>query len=186
MTSTNELDIRLRAFINAPDNFLDSIGLVNALHHSTVWASKEPYAIQVDGQEVVPVFTDITDLNHFKEEQESARDMFWESRRSLDVLDEAISHGLAGLVYNLKKEGDFGNSTIFYCEDMVQFMNNYTTILNQLLNEDNIVADIMDKTYLVPAFVHPREEGSFDRLFPTMSTPEGKKLCSSILKPFKF
>lgn len=36
MTSTNELDIRLRAFINAPDNFLDSIGLVNALHHSTV------------------------------------------------------------------------------------------------------------------------------------------------------
>ena len=168
MTSTNELDIRLRAFINAPDNFLDSIGLVNALHHSTVWASKEPYAIQVDGQEVVPVFTDITDLNHFKEEQESARDMFWESRRSLDVLDEAISHGLAGLVYNLKKEGDFGNSTI------LQFMNNYTTILNQLLNEDNIVADIMDKTYLVPAFVHPREEGSFDRFFPTMSTPEGK------------
>ncbi|EPU21537.1 hypothetical protein SAG0137_03390 [Streptococcus agalactiae LMG 14838] len=174
MTSTNELDIRLRAFINAPDNFLDSIGLVNALHHSTVWASKEPYAIQVDGQEVVPVFTDITDLNHFKEEQESARDMFWESRRSLDVLDEAISHGLSGLVYNLKKEGDFGNSTIFYCEDMVQFMHNYTTILNQLLNEDNIVADIMDKTYLVPAFVHPREEGSFDRFFPTMSTPEGK------------
>ncbi|EPT91017.1 SseB family protein, partial [Streptococcus agalactiae] len=50
----------------------------------------------------------------------------------------------------------------------------YTTILNQLLNEDNIVADIMDKTYLVPAFVHPREEGSFDRFFPTMSTPEGK------------
>lgn len=158
MTSTNELDIRLRAFINAPDNFLDSIGLVNALHHSTVWASKEPYAIQVDGQEVVPVFTDITDLNHFKEEQESARDMFWESRRSLDVLDEAISHGLAGLVYNLKKEGDFGNSTIFYCEDMVQFMNNYTTILNQLLNEDNIVPISWIKpTWYLPLSIHVKK-----------------------------
>lgn len=53
-------------------------------------------------------------------------------------------------------------------------MNNYTTILNQLLNEDNIVADIMDKTYLVPAFVHPREEGSFDRLFPQCLPPKEK------------
>lgn len=37
----NELDTRLRAFINSPDNFLDSVALVNAFHHFPVWASKE-------------------------------------------------------------------------------------------------------------------------------------------------
>lgn len=45
--------------------------------------------------------------------------MFWESCCSLDVFDEVILYGLVGLVYNLKKEGDFGNLIIFYCEDMV-------------------------------------------------------------------
>ncbi len=45
MTNTNELDIRLRAFINAPDNFLDSVALVNALHNNPVLAIDQPYAL---------------------------------------------------------------------------------------------------------------------------------------------
>lgn len=50
MTNTNELDIRLRAFINAPDNFLDSVALVNALHNNSVLASDRPYTLEIDGQ----------------------------------------------------------------------------------------------------------------------------------------
>lgn len=50
MTNQNELDLRLRAFVNAPDNFLDSVALVNALHNTPVLASKEPYAVEVEGQ----------------------------------------------------------------------------------------------------------------------------------------
>ncbi|HEQ7446781.1 TPA: SseB family protein, partial [Streptococcus pyogenes] len=66
MTKSNELDIRLRAFINAPDNFLDSVALVNAFHNFPVWAAKEPYVIEVEGVKVTPVFTDKEDMFLFK------------------------------------------------------------------------------------------------------------------------
>ena len=130
MTKLNELDVRLRAFINAPDNFLDSVALVNAFHNFPVWAAKDPYVIEIEGVKVTPVFTDKEDMALFKEEQKSAQSHYWLERSALAVLEEVITAGAAGLVFNLKKKGDFGNSTIFKSSDMIQFMNNYTTILN--------------------------------------------------------
>lgn len=67
MTNTNELDIRLRAFINAPDNFLDSVALVNALHNNSVLASDQPYTLEIDGQKVTPVFQTKMTLKHLKQ-----------------------------------------------------------------------------------------------------------------------
>ncbi len=174
MTNTNELDIRLRAFINAPDNFLDSVALVNALHNNSVLASDQPYTLKIDGQKVTPVFSDKDDLETFKTEQASALQQNWVERSTLDVLREVVEKGLTGLVFNLKKTGDFGNSTIFKSSELIQFLNVYTTILNKLMGEENLAADVLDKYYLVPAFVHPRDDKSFNRMFPTMSTPEGK------------
>ena len=174
MTNTNELDIRLRAFINAPDNFLDSVALVNALHNNSVLASDQPYTLEIDGQKVTPVFSDKDDLETFKTEQASALQQNWVERSTLDVLREVVEKGLTGLVFNLKKTGDFGNSTIFKSSELIQFLNVYTTILNKLMGEENIAADVLDKYDLVPAFVHPRDDKSFNRMFPTMSTPEGK------------
>lgn len=174
MTNTNELDIRLRAFINAPDNFLDSVALVNALHNNSVLASDQPYTLEIDGQKVTPVFSDKDDLEAFKTEQASALQQNWVERSTLDVLREVVEKGLTGLVFNLKKTGDFGNSTIFKSSELIQFLNVYTTILNKLMGEENLAADVLDKYYLVPAFVHPRDDKSFDRMFPTMSTPEDK------------
>ena len=161
MTNTNELDIRLRAFINAPDNFLDSVALVNALHNNSVLASDQPYTLEIDGQKVTPVFSDKDDLETFKTEQASALQQNWVERSTLDVLREVVEKGLTGLVFNLKKT-------------LIQFLNVYTTILNKLMGEENLAADVLDKYYLVPAFVHPRDDKSFNRMFPTMSTPEGK------------
>ena len=174
MTNTSELDIRLRAFINAPDNFLDSVALVNALHNNSVLASDQPYTLEIDGQKVTPVFSDKDDLETFKTEQASALQQNWVERSTLDVLREVVEKGLTGLVFNLKKTGDFGNSTIFKSSELIQFLNVYTTILNKLMGEENLAADVLDKYYLVPAFVHPRDDKSFNRMFPTMSTPEGK------------
>lgn len=174
MTNTNELDIRLRAFINAPDNFLDSVALVNALHNNSVLASDQPYTLEIDGQKVTPVFSDKDDLETFKTEQASALQQNWVERSTLDVLREVVEKGLTGLVFNLKKTGDFGNSTIFKSSELIQFLNVYTTILNKLMGEENLAADVLDKYYLVPAFVHSRDDKSFNRMFPTMSTPEGK------------
>lgn len=174
MTNTNELDIRLRAFINAPDNFLDSVALVNALHNNSVLASDQPYTLEIDGQKVTPVFSDKDDLETFKTEQASALQQNWVERSTLDVLREVVEKGLTGLVFNLKKTGDFGNSTIFKSSELIQFLDVYTTILNKLMGEENLAADVLDKYYLVPAFVHPRDDKSFNRMFPTMSTPEGK------------
>ena len=174
MTNQNELDLRLRAFVNAPDNFLDSVALVNALHNIPVLASKEPYAVEVEGQKVTPVFTDQEDLEIFKQDQASAREQEWVERLAIDILREIIKKGLYGIVFNLKKSGDFGNSTIFKSSEFIQFLNAYTTILNKLMGDDNLAADVLDKFYLVPAFVHPRDDESFDRMFPTMSTPDGE------------
>jgi len=36
--------------------FLDSVALVNALHNNPVLASDQPYALEIDGQKVTPVF----------------------------------------------------------------------------------------------------------------------------------
>lgn len=174
MTNQNELDLRLRAFVNAPDNFLDSVALVNALHNIPVLASKEPYAVEVEGQKVTPVFTDQEDLEIFKQDQASAREQEWVERLAIDILREVIEKGSYGIVFNLKKSGDFGNSTIFKSSEFIQFLNAYTTILNKLMGDDNLAADVLDKFYLVPAFVHPRDDESFDRMFPTMSTPDGE------------
>ncbi|WP_159560632.1 SseB family protein [Streptococcus halichoeri] len=173
-TAIKELDLRLRAFVHAPDNFLDGVGLVDALHQCPVLAAKEPYAIDVEGQRVVPVFTDDTDLAFFKEEQKSAQDHYWMERSVVALVEEAISVGATGLVFNLKKKGDFGNSTIFQNNELIAFINTYTTLLNQVMSDANQAAQAMDKVYFVPVFVLPRDDQHFDRLFPTMSTPEGK------------
>lgn len=174
MTLNKELDLRLRTFINAPDNFLECVGLVNALHQYPVLVGKDLYAIEVDGVKVVPVFTDYKDLNQFKTEQESAQIQVWREQSALTVLEDVIKNGLSGLVFNLKKVGDFTNSTIFKSSDMIQFINNFTTILNTVMSDDNQSAETMDKFYFVPAFVLPKDNQFYDRLFPTMATPEGK------------
>ena len=151
-----------------------TIALVNALHNNSVLASDQPYTLEIDGQKVTPVFSDKDDLETFKTEQASALQQNWVERSTLDVLREVVEKGLTGLVFNLKKTGDFGNSTIFKSSELIQFLNVYTTILNKLMGEENLAADVLDKYYLVPAFVHPRDDKSFNRMFPTMSTPEGK------------
>ena len=99
MTNTNELDIRLRAFINAPDNFLDSVALVNALHNNSVLASDQPYTLEIDGQKVTPVFSDKDDLETFKTEQASALQQNWVERSTVisgaggSLFEDAIAQG---------------------------------------------------------------------------------------------
>ncbi|MEX2804988.1 SseB family protein [Streptococcus sp. H31] len=175
MSKIEELDVSLRKFIADPDHFLDSIALVNALHSYPVLASDQPYILEISGQQVTPVFTDFTDLDNFKKEEISARNQHWTKRSALTVLEEGIAKGSAGLAFNLKKTGDFGNSTIFSSKDMIQFLATYSSILDHLLNEKNLQADTMDKYYLVPVYIHPQEDNHFERLFPIMATPEGER-----------
>ena len=47
------------------------------------------------------------------------------------------------------------------------------------MGEENLAADVLDKYYLVPAFVHPRDDKKvFDRMFPTnVNTRRQKAMC---------
>lgn len=171
---TKELDRRLRAFVADPTNFLDALGLVNAFHSETVLASSQPYAIEVEGQKVVPVFTDADDLTNFQLLQASSREQTWVERSALEVLPEAIEKQLTGLVFNLKKTGDAGNSTLIKTSDMITFVNHHTMILNKVLGADNQAADKMDKTYLIPAYHRKDEEGNLVRIFAMMTNPDGQ------------
>lgn len=171
---TKELDKRLRAFVHAPTNFLDALGLVNAFHKETVLASEQPYAIEVEGQRVVPVFTDPEDLENFKQLQDSSNQQNWVNRSALDVLQEAIHHRLTGLVFNLKKTGDMGNSTLIKTSDMITFVNHHTKILNLVLGADNQAAATLDKTYLIPGYNRKDDEGKLVRFFALMTNPEGQ------------
>lgn len=171
---TKELDRRLRAFINAPTNFLDALGLVNAFHGEKVLASTEPYAITVEGKEVVPVFTTQEDLVAFQEAQASSRDKVWAERSALEVLAEAIRLKLHGLAFNLKKTGDMGNSTLIKTSDMISFVNHHTQILNLVLGEKNQQADLLDKVYLIPGYNRKDKDGNLVRFFAMMTNPEGK------------
>lgn len=173
-TFSTELDQRLRAFIADPTNFLDALGLVNAFHGQTVKASSQPYAITLDGQKVVPVFTDPADLDQFFLVEASSQDQIWEDRMVLDVLREAITNKLAGLAFNLKKSGESGNSTLILTSDLINFVNHHTQILNKVLGEDNQKASLGQKTYLVPGYHRKDEDGNLVRIFSMMTNPEGK------------
>ena len=167
MTENQELqafDETLKEFLKEPDHFLTSLALVNHLQRTPVLAAQDLYAVEVEGKKVVPVFTNEQDLQSFKSTQESAREQTWVERSSLDVLTQLVQAELFGLAFNLKEDGDFSNTTLFASSE-----------LNNLLGEENQKADPKDKIYLVPAFIHKREEdGQDDRLFATMSNAEGQ------------
>lgn len=171
---TKELDNRLRQFIADPADFLAIVAFVGSLHQAPVWAAESPYAIEIDGQKVTPVFTDKEDLAHFVDNQTSAGQQTWVERMTLEVLEEVIGNQLLGLVFNVKKVGDKSNTTLFQSAELIQFINYYTQLLNDVMGDANIAAPIKEKSYLVPAFLHPNEDGTTDRFFPTMSTPDGE------------
>jgi hypothetical protein len=178
MTENQELqafDETLKEFLKEPDHFLTSLALVNHLQRTPVLAAQDLYAVEVEGKKVVPVFTNEQDLQSFKSTQESAREQTWVERSSLDVLTQLVQAELFGLAFNLKEDGDFSNTTLFASSELIQFINYFTQTLNNLLGEENQKADPKDKIYLVPAFIHKREEdGQDDRLFATMSNAEGQ------------
>lgn len=173
MTGLQELNQQLVDFLAAPEDFMAIMSFVMGLHGQAVLASDNPYALDIDGKKVTPVFTDLADLEAFKEKQSSAQEQNWVERKTLEVLEEVINNQLTGLVFNLKNEGDRSNTTIFQSSELIAFANHYTTLLNQLMGDDNLEAKLLDKKLLVPVFVHPNEDGSSDRLFPTMSDEKG-------------
>ena len=178
MTENQELqafDETLKEFLKEPDHFLTSLALVNHLQRTPVLAAHDLYAVEVEGKKIVPVFTSEQDLQSFKATQESAREQTWIKRSSLDILTQLVQAELFGLAFNLKEDGDFSNTTLFASSELIQFINYFTQTLNNLLGEENQKADSKDKIYLVPAFIHKREEdGQDDRFFATMSNAEGQ------------
>lgn len=173
-TPSQELDLRLRAFVKAPTDVMVHLGLVNAFHRATLLASDRPYAITVEGARVVPVFTDPADLEQFKLDQASAQEENWVNRSALEVLREAIDKQLTGLVFNLKRTGDMSNSTLMKTSDMIGFVNHCTQILNLILGESNQSADLLAKNYLIPAYNRKDREGNLVRFFAMMKNPQGE------------
>ena len=174
-TLSTELDRSLRAFIAQPDHFLIGLQLMYALHNYPVLAASVPYIVDVDGEMVIPVFTNKEDLEAFKAENKDAQKQVWVERPTLKVLEDAVLNSLSGLAYNLKSSGDMGNSTLFRNNDILQFMKNYTKILNPLLSDENEAADILDKVYLVPVIITPQEDGGYTQTFPTLSDPNEQR-----------
>ncbi|MFC3932372.1 SseB family protein [Streptococcus dentapri] len=165
----SELDFALRNFIANPDNFLDSLTIVNSFHSIPVLASSQPYAIVVDGKKVIPVFTSKSDLDNFRKEHPSAKKQDWIERPSIEVLEEAVENRLHGLVFNIKKSGDFANSTIFKSSEMIQFINTYTTLLHDVLGEENQELAPMESKYFVPVIILTAEDGIYQRSYPTLA-----------------
>lgn len=174
MTGLERLDQQLRDFLADPEDFLAIMSFVIGLHGQAVIASDKPYALEIDGKKVTPVFTDLSDLEIFKGKQASAAQQHWVERKTLEVLEEVIVKQLSGLVFNLKTGSDKRNSGLFLSSELISFVNHYTTILNQIMGDSNLEAGWLDKNYLVPLFVYPNEDGSSDRLFPSLSDQEGR------------
>ncbi|MGT2930594.1 SseB family protein [Streptococcus dentasini] len=165
----SEIDFALRNFIANPENFLDGLTLVNSLHSIPVIASSQPYAIAIEGQKVVPVFTNKSDLDRFKKEHPSAKQQEWVERLSIEILEEAVVNRLHGLVFNIKKAGDFANSTIFKSSEMIQLINTYTTLLNDVLGEENQSRPELERRYFVPVIILADETGGYQRSYPALA-----------------
>lgn len=165
----SEIDFALRQFIAAPDNFLDGLRFVNSLHSIPVLAARDPYAVALEGQKVIPVFTSKADLDNFKRQHPSAKKQDWIERSSIDLLGEAVENQLHGLVFNIKKEGDFTNSTIFKSSELVQLINIYTKVLRLVHNDDNKALPAEQRRHYVPVLILEVEKGNPQRSYPTMS-----------------
>lgn len=170
-----ELGLALRQFIADPTDFFRSIALVNSLHRHPVYASSAVYAITIEGQTVTPVFTSLEDLTRFKQEQASAKQQQWQERSVLSLVEEVILNGISGLVFNVKRSGDYSNSTLFKSSQLIQFINTYTSLLNQLSSPDNQVAPLQKRAFLVPAFITTQSDGSHQRTYPFLARSQDKK-----------
>ena len=137
-------------------------------------AAQDLYAVEVEGKKGVPVFTNDRTYNLSKLLKRVSRANLGRTFE-LRCLTQLVQAELFGLAFNLKEDGDFSNTTLFASSELIQFINYFTQTLNNLLGEENQKADPKDKIYLVPAFIHKREEdGQDDRLFATMSNAEGQ------------
>ncbi|EHI74332.1 Uncharacterised protein [Streptococcus criceti] len=169
----SELDFALRNFIANPENFLDGLTLVNCLHSIPVIAAAQPYAVAMQGQKVIPVFSNKNDLDNFKKEHPGAKTQDWVERPSIEVLEEAVTNRLHGLVFNIKKAGDFANSTIFKSSELIQLINTYTKLLNDVLGEENQGRDSLQRQYFVPVIILTSEDGSYQRSYPALTIENG-------------
>ena len=59
---------------------------------------------------------------------------------------------------------------LYTYSELIQFINYFTQTLNNLLGEENQKADPKDKIYLVPAFIHKREEDVYKRQLRSLPT----------------
>ncbi|MFC3928594.1 SseB family protein [Streptococcus caprae] len=169
-----ELDRRLREFIARPDDFLVGICFIAELHANMVFAPAQPFEFPVGSQRVTPVFTNRTDFESFKLDERTVRNQDWTQRSVLEVLTEAVNQGFSGLAFNLKKRGDFSNSTIFKSADLITLMNYYNDLLNQVLGEANQARELEDKVYFVPAFVTQTGPQTSTRRFPSFAMGQGQ------------
>jgi hypothetical protein len=177
LTLNPDVDVRLRAFIERPGNFLDDIALVHSLFANDIIAAPEPFYVRIQDQKIIPVFSTEADLDAFKSGLADSEDeLKWVTRPFMDIVHDMQVESLDGIAFNLKmtSDGDTGNSTLFTPDDLGIFLNYYSDILNKVVtyNQDHKE----DPYYLIPGYEieKPDAPGEVVRYFELLQNNAGE------------
>jgi hypothetical protein len=168
-----ELDERLRGFVAHPGNFIDDIALVHALHIFPVVAVAEPFVVPIEDKKIIPIFTTAEALDIFQ--QKVTEPLTFTNKNFLTVVNDLLAQEFDAIAFNLQPAGqDANNTTMMPRENLLDFINCYTDVLNKLFCPENQAAGADEKYYLIPAFARLTPDNEVARLFASLSKPNGE------------
>lgn len=169
-----DLDEKLRISLAHQGEFLEDISLVYALQSFPLIASKQMFFVDIDGHKTVPVFTTEEDLKIFQQSLENV-ETEWEPHMLLEILTAIAPTELEAIAFNpkLAKDKNNGNTAYFDKNSLGNFLGVYTSVLNIMLDPENVKSDKMVRTYLVPAFLWKDDEDKIHRGFANLTAKNG-------------
>lgn len=175
MTTYNlnpELDERLRISLANQGAFMEDLSLAYAFHQFPILAPKKVFYVPMEERKAMPVFTTESDLEIFLSELTDF-ETDWELHTMIEVLDllKETDIDIVAMNPKLPQDEDKGNTAYFGTPELMKFLTHYTEILNQLFSPENQAAQMMDKYYLIPAFVGEDEQ----HIFPNLVGPDKKE-----------
>lgn len=165
----SDLQARLKDSQDYPNDFLVNIALVYALQSYPVIAPSEPFYVKINDKNVIPVFTNESDWESFKEHIDNER-LKWIEASIAPLLDSIAATEIEAVGFNIdiEKHRIDAEHTFFEKEAFTQFVRFYTELLNDYYAPENQEATKLDKLYFVPAFQGTDEDGLV-RTFPFMT-----------------
>ncbi|GBG96996.1 hypothetical protein [Lactococcus termiticola] len=171
-----ELHNRIKASLQYPGDFLLNIGMTYALQSYAFIAPSEPFYLHINEKNILPIFTNEEDFEKFKEHVNN-EEVKWVETSVISLLDSIADSEIDTLGINVDLEAHKVDSDHAFFDKLalMDFIREYTEMMNTFSSEENQQAAKLDQYFFVPAFTGKNDEGEILRSFPLMTAGDNKK-----------